>query len=113
MPRLRNVRSGVVVNVDDVTAASLDGAEWVDPDLAVTRADSQAPAGGAPRGNGTREEWAAYADSLGVEYGPEAKREDIKAAIAAADDEGDGGEGDGDDDPAGDAGADADADTSE
>lgn len=103
MPRLRNARTGVVVNVDEATAESLDSAEWVDPDLVATPSSSQAPADGAPRGNGSREEWAAYADSLGVEYGPEAKRADIKAAIAAADDEGDDDEGD--DAPARDADA--------
>ena len=86
MPRLRNTRSGVVVNVDDDTASRLDG-EWVDADRALTPTASTAPADGAPRGNGTREEWASYADSLGVAYGAEAKRADIKAAIAAAEDD--------------------------
>jgi hypothetical protein len=37
-----------------------------------------------PRGNGSREEWAAWADHLGVEYEPDAKRDDIKAAVDAA-----------------------------
>lgn len=37
-----------------------------------------------PKGNASREEWAAHADSLGVTYAEDAKREDIKAAVAAA-----------------------------
>ena len=80
MPRLRHERTGVVVNVDDVTAAGL-GPEWGDPET--TQADD-----GIPRGNASREVWAAYADSLGVEYAPESKRAEIKAAIAAAEDAG-------------------------
>lgn len=39
---------------------------------------------GTTRGNASREEWAAYADSLGVEYAEDAKRGDIKAAVEAA-----------------------------
>lgn len=49
MARLRNARSGVIVNVDDVTAASLDDAEWVDPDAVDVESDAQreaAEAGG-------------------------------------------------------------------
>jgi len=41
-----------------------------------------------PKGNGSREEWAAWADHLGVEYEPDAKRDDIKAAVVAALEEG-------------------------
>lgn len=37
-----------------------------------------------PKGNGSREDWAAWADHLGVEYEPDAKRDDIKAAVDAA-----------------------------
>lgn len=39
---------------------------------------------GAPRGNASREEWAEYATSKGVEFAEDAKRDDIKAAIEAA-----------------------------
>lgn len=39
---------------------------------------------GRPKGNASRDEWAAYADSLGVEYAEDAKREEIKAAVDAA-----------------------------
>ena len=37
---------------------------------------------GVPRGNASREEWAAYADSLGIEVSKSAKRDDIKNAVA-------------------------------
>ena len=95
MPRLRHTRTGVVVSVDDVAAAGL-GPEWGDPDAVPVAPSSHSPgpapatASGEPRGNGSREEWAAYADSLGVTYDPEAKRGDIKDAIAAAADVADG-----------------------
>lgn len=103
MPRLRHAQSGVVVNVDDETASRLD-ANWGDADKVPvpatpapattpapsTAAPAPATASGEPRGNGSREEWAAYADSLGVTYDPEAKRGDIKDAIAAAADAADG-----------------------
>ena len=36
-----------------------------------------------PKGNAPKAEWAAYADSLGVEYPDDAKRDDIKAAVEA------------------------------
>lgn len=96
MPRLRHARTGVVVNVDDDTASRLD-ANWGDANtvpVPATPSASPAPAPSGPpsepRGNGSREEWAAYADLLGVPYDPEAKRGDIKDAIAAAADAGDG-----------------------
>ena len=38
----------------------------------------------APRGNARTEEWAEYADALGVEYEPDATRTEIQAAIAAS-----------------------------
>lgn len=37
-----------------------------------------------PKGNGSREDWAAWADHLGVEYAPEAKRDDIRDAVSEA-----------------------------
>ena len=96
MPRLRNAQTGVVVNVDDDTASRLDQ-NWGDADTVPAPVNPAAPGApaapaagsGGPRGNASREDWAAYADSLGVTYDPEAKREDIKEAIAAA---ADGGE---------------------
>lgn len=108
MPRLRHAQTGVVVNVDDDAASRLD-ANWGDADTVPvppvpgpastpapstpalsTPAPTPASPSGEPRGNGSREEWAAYADSLGVTYDPEAKRGDIKDAIAAAADAADG-----------------------
>jgi hypothetical protein len=98
MGRLTSKVTGVVVNVDDETASAL-GPEWVAESEA-----SEAPVDETaepqsdgdpvePKGNGTREAWAAWADHLGVEYSEDDKREDIKAAIEAAatsDDSGDG-----------------------
>ena len=52
MARLRNARSGVIVNVDDVTAASLDGAEWVDPDAVDVESDAQREAAKAAEAGG-------------------------------------------------------------
>lgn len=52
MARLRNARSGVIVNVDDVTAASLDGTEWVDPDAVDVESDAQREAAKAAEAGG-------------------------------------------------------------
>ena len=46
------------------------------------RADEQ-EADGRPRGNASRDEWAAYAAVLGVEVPEDAKRADIKALVEA------------------------------
>lgn len=48
------------------------------------KAAEASPAGAAdePAGNAPRDEWAKYADSLGLTVDPAAKREDIKAQIA-------------------------------
>lgn len=48
------------------------------------RQPSRVPAGDAPKGNASREEWARYAESLGVEFDEDAKRDEIKAAVEAA-----------------------------
>lgn len=77
MVRRRDTRTRVLVDVDDLTAAGL-GPEWVDPDT-----EHDGDQDGAPRGNASRDEWAAYADQLDVQYEPDAKRDDIKAAVAA------------------------------
>lgn len=84
MPRLRNTASGVVVNVDDDTASRLWG-EWVpaDGDAPARTSEATEDTSGEPKGNASRAEWAAYADSLGVEYPEDAKRDDIKAAVEA------------------------------
>jgi hypothetical protein len=39
------------------------------------------PAGEAPAGNATRDAWAAYAQSLGIEVLEDDKREDIKDRV--------------------------------
>lgn len=36
-----------------------------------------------PKGNGSTEDWAAWAKHLGVEHAADASRDDIKAAVAA------------------------------
>lgn len=41
---------------------------------------------GAPKGNASRESWAEHADVIGVEFDPEATRDEIKAAVSAAQD---------------------------
>lgn len=83
MVRLRNTSTGVVVRVDDATATRL-GSDWqpVDAPPAPVTADADAePA--PPKGNASRASWAAYADAVGVEYGEDATRNEIKAAVAA------------------------------
>lgn len=64
-----------------LTAAGWIGEEPADVDQSV---DVQAPSDPIlPKRNATRAEWAAYADALGVDYPPDAKRDDIRAAIEA------------------------------
>ena len=89
MGRLTSTVTGVVVNVDDESASTL-GPEWVAEGEVIEAPSAEAPEPGGdgdpaePRGNATRDAWAEYADSLGVEYAEDDKREDIKAAITAA-----------------------------
>jgi len=81
--RLRNTSTGVVVRVDDATATRL-GADWQPADApAAPVAAETGPAVARPRGNASRAAWAAYADAVGVEYGEDATRNEIKAAVAA------------------------------
>lgn len=49
------------------------------------QADTGEPA--KPRGNGARDAWAKWADSLGVTYDEDATRDEIKAAVEAAQDQ--------------------------
>lgn len=68
--------SGVTVNVaDEKVEARIAGGGY--------RVPTEATADGTPKGNASRDEWASYADSLGVQYDAEAKRDDIKAAVEA------------------------------
>ena len=39
---------------------------------------------GRPKGNGSRDDWAAYATAKGVQFADDAGRDDIKAAVEAA-----------------------------
>lgn len=89
----RTIRSdleGVVYAYDGGDAIQLaagdtvpDGVEVGDHLLDGKTTTSGASSGGtqAPKGNASRDEWAAYADSLGVEYDEDAGRDDIKAAV--------------------------------
>lgn len=81
MPRFRN-KAGVIINVDDATAATL-AAEWTFHSGERTPKGEPEESSGEPKGNASKAEWAAYADSLGVEYPEDAKRDDIKAAVEA------------------------------
>lgn len=87
MPRLRNRKTGVVVNVDDGTASKL-GRDWVAVEKAATRPAVEDD--GTPRGNASRDEWAAYAESLGIDVPDEAKRDEIKDLVTAAAEEEEG-----------------------
>jgi hypothetical protein len=84
MPRYINDETKVVVSVADDKAGRFTSG-WT----SLADGEYEAPVtengdGGAPKGNASRDEWASYADSLGVEYDEDAKREDIKAAVDAA-----------------------------
>ena len=69
---------GAVIEVSDALAKRYTDAGYTPVEGA------PADESGKPKGNASREEWAAYADDLGVAYDEDAKREDIKAAIDAA-----------------------------
>jgi len=81
MARFYNDTTKVIVSVADEKAGRFTSG-WTA--LADGEFEPAASDGGAPKGNASRQEWADYADSLGVEYSEDAKREDIKAAIDAA-----------------------------
>lgn len=82
MPRLRNSKTGVVVNVDEAAAARL-GTEWVPASKGAAPTPPPVPEVAAPKGNASREAWAAYADTVGVAYPDEAKRDEIKTLVGA------------------------------
>lgn len=79
MARYINDTTKVVVNVDDSKADRFVNG-WTLADGATT-----APADdGRPKGNGSRDDWAAYATAKGVTFTDDAGRDDIKAAVEAA-----------------------------
>lgn len=82
MARFVSNATKVVVSVHDSKAGRFD-AGWTQLEDGQYEARS-GDGDDAPRGNASRDEWAAYADSKGVQYDEDAKREDIKAAIEAA-----------------------------
>lgn len=75
------VASGLVNSPDSgwkaVKASKSAQASKTD-DAASGAADS-----GAPKGNASREDWAAHAVELGIEVPADATRDDIKALVAA------------------------------
>lgn len=75
MPRLRNDLTGVVMTVEESTAAQL-GAEWVDAD-APERSES-------PDGSWKVADLKAYASENDIDLGDATKKDDILAAITAA-----------------------------
>lgn len=84
MARLRNIATGVVVNIHDDKVSRM-GSGWRP---FPSKGEAPIPAAdAAPRGNASREEWAAYAAFRGVAVSDDAKRDEIKAAIAAVEDE--------------------------
>lgn len=59
-----------------------DGDE--DEDLDDDEDEESEPRPDAPKGNATRDEWAAHADTLGVSYPQDAGRQEIRTLVAAA-----------------------------
>jgi len=106
MPRLRNARTGVVVNVDDDTASRLDS-DWKPFEHGTSTPDGNddSPAGEvkAPKGNASREAWFTHAtDVLGLDVPENATQKQIRALVAAAAAESTEDEGDEDEDDEGD-----------
>ena len=79
MPRFVNDTTKVVVSVADSKADRFTSG-WTP----LAEGEQPAESSDVPRGNASLETWRSYADSLGVEYAEDAKREDIKAAVDAA-----------------------------
>jgi len=95
MPFIKAKNGNVVELAEDLVEEFLaqGHAGPFDTEAEARKADASAPAPGKapdgdvpaePKGNGSTEEWKAYADHLGVEYPPEAKRDDVKALVAEA-----------------------------
>ncbi|MCG7284969.1 hypothetical protein MHY85_03150 [Cellulomonas sp. ACRRI] len=87
MPRLRNSRTGVVVNVDDDTASRLDK-DWKPFEHGTSTPDGSDSHSGevkAPKGNASREAWFAHAtDVLGLDVPEDATQKQIRALVAEA-----------------------------
>jgi len=78
MAELRSPFDGGVIDVPDDQVKRFTDAGWI-----AGKKPSKDAGDGAPKGNASRDAWAEYADSIGVEYDGEASRDDIKAAVAA------------------------------
>ena len=71
--------SGVVM----VVTRDIDtGEQTVVPKDGVAPAGDGASPEGEPKGNASRDEWAAWAEHLGIDVPEDAKRSDIKALVA-------------------------------
>ncbi|GIG27181.1 hypothetical protein [Cellulomonas denverensis] len=79
MAELSSPYDGAVITVPDDLVDRYTAAGWVSG-----KKPAETPQDGAPKGNASREAWAEYADSLGVEYPAEAKQKEIRAAVEAA-----------------------------
>lgn len=90
LTRYKNA-AGVVIRVDDHTAATL-GREWepVAAGAASKRAAVASSEPDIPAGNASRDAWADYARHLGITVEDDAKRDEIRANVEAllGDDEG-------------------------
>jgi hypothetical protein len=76
---------------DEVAAKITNPKAWAEaPSAPEEDADDHGdPAGGTdvarPRGNASRDDWAAYATGRGVEFDEQASQREIRAAVEAAD----------------------------
>ena len=105
--RLTHNRTGVVINVDPGTRATLDR-EWIEerdeleefltdliePTEPVAPAEPVEPDGSEelpepPAGNASREEWVAFAKEIGITVDDSAKRDEIRAQVEQLLDAGD------------------------
>lgn len=75
MPRLKNKSNGVIVNVDDLTAARL-GSGWEDADKPAAPKKSE-----TPDKTWKNDDLVAYATEHSIDLGDATKKEDLVAAI--------------------------------
>lgn len=65
------------------TTAAADSDGGTDDGTPTTKPDDDTPqVPTEPKGNGSRDDWAAWAKHLGVEHADDASRDDIKTAVA-------------------------------
>ena len=71
---------GVIAHVDQATLETL-GAEWGNTRETPAPTPAEAPEGDLPAGNASRDVWAKFALTLGLEVGDDMKRDEIRAAV--------------------------------